>query len=414
MAIKDDRKFSDPAYSPATTLKALQNGSEEAFVPAFTEDENYKVSVNDFNTQVLSAGTNVNITDHVISAKDTTLHAGAGTNLKIEDNKIYYDGPAGTSSELSAGNADITITQDGTTAKKINASFIFGNEDQDIEEHGGLVQPWKCTSTYFTKSNTDYKLTPHFAGFSMRTLFISAFELVKPDTNEVVHNYEMEMILQENKIILRKIGENFGWIWCIDDATGIPDFTYTDNVDQVPSGYTAVIPVDYTHIIFNIPDVKALCLHTSLLLKTAYRETILIQANKKSILQDSVDPNIPPHIMTNVYVWNGNGIGNYHFYHNGVDFYKSNVPANSQLNVAIVDQVYNGGGGYYRYGQTDLIYPNKPSTGYIPYNIKSIPFAGNHGTGSTDWEINTVHRFFTIAEPRTGGGYNYYIIETMY
>ena len=122
MAIKDDRKFSDPAYSPATTLKALQNGSEEAFVPAFTEDENYKVSVNDFNTQVLSAGPNVNITDHVISAKDTTLHAGPGTNLKIEDGRIYYDGPAGTSSELSAGNTDITITQDGTTAKKINAA----------------------------------------------------------------------------------------------------------------------------------------------------------------------------------------------------------------------------------------------------------------------------------------------------
>ena len=107
MAVNSNKKFSDPSFE-STTLKNLQQSEDSAFVPVFTEKENYKVDVKELNSQILKKGSNININKNVISATDTKLTAGK--DIKIENNVISYTGSEGSSDEIIKDDNNVVIT----------------------------------------------------------------------------------------------------------------------------------------------------------------------------------------------------------------------------------------------------------------------------------------------------------------
>ena len=173
MATEINKKFSEGIQ---TTLSGLQaEGESKAFVPVFTEDENYKVDVTELNSQVLTPGNEkISIDGNVISAVDTKLTVAPDNVdiLKIENNVISYIGPEGQTEEIT------TYSHDNVKIDNNNIVHYYLNYGTEVSaaHYNSELNTNQGTSTYFTKNN--HELYPHFAGFSNNMLVFSNSELI--------------------------------------------------------------------------------------------------------------------------------------------------------------------------------------------------------------------------------------------
>ena len=372
MAVHSNKKFSD--FEP-TTLKTLQQEEQPAFVPVFTEKENYKINVNELNSQVLKKGDNVNINNNIISATDTKL--SAGDNITIEDNIISYTGPEGTANEIKKDDNNVEIN-----SYEIKFSLPYG-EQVRTSHHNSILNKNTGTSTYFTRDTDGHSLVPHFAGFTNNMLmFGNNFD---PELNA-----KLALVISD-KITLQyydpQTDEELSKHWTLQD-----DLTFLD--DSGSSSRPGLNCLAFSQLIFNIPSLHSVYFHTYWLKSQSFKELVVIQVNKRATPSDLG--------LSTIAIWNGSDEqgANYYFYHNGLVYQKENAP--KQNLVRISDRIG-------RTAYTDL-------TGYgirnREYDISSISYPFVSPT-YFDVEINSVNRFYCMSEKKNNKT-NFYIIESMY
>ena len=178
--------------------------------------------------------------------------------------------------------------------------------------------------------------------------------------------------------------------WTLQD-----DLTFLDDSNTPMVSRTGMNVLPFSQLIFNIPDLHALFIHSYWLKKQSFKELLIIQVNKKSTDNDFG--------LSTIGIWNGEdeADANYYFYHNGLVYYKENMEASNLLRIS--DRVTD------RNAWTML---NGPGISDLHYtdNTKSYPFVS-----PTYWsvEINSVNRFYCMHE-KTNNVHNFYIIESMY
>ena len=373
MAVHSNKKFSD---FELTTLKTLQQEEQHAFVPVFTEKENYKINVNELDSQVLKKGDNVNIDNNIISATDTKL--SAGDNIKIEDNIISYTGPEGTASEIKKDDNNVVIT----TQNEIKFSLPYGKQVKTAHHNNNLNEN-TGTSTYFTRDTDGHSLVPHFAGFTNNMLsFGTGFDptlnakLVLVISNRIELQYYDPQTEAERKKH-----------WTLQD-----DLTFLDDSDS--SSRTGLNCLAFSQLIFNIPSLHAVYLHTYWLKRQSFKELVVIQVNKRATPSDFG--------LSTIGIWNGldEEGANYYFYHNGLVYQKENALKNSLVRIS--DRVA-------RNAYTDLTGYGIRNREYYDSTI-SYPFVS---PTYTSVEINSVNRFYCMSEKKNNKT-NFYIIESMY
>lgn len=374
MAVHSNKKFSD---FESTTLKTLQQeGQPAAFVPVFTEKENYKINVNELNSQVLKKGNNVNINNNIISATDTKLNAG--NNIKIEDNIISYTGPEGTASEIKKDDNNVVIN----TQYEIKFSLPYGKQVKTAHHNNNLNEN-TGTSTYFTHDTDGHSLVPHFAGFTNNMLFFGTgfdptlnAKLVLVISNRIELQYYDPQTEAERKKH-----------WTLQD-----DLTFLDDSDS--SSRTGLNCLAFSQLIFNIPSLHAVYLHTYWLKRQSFKELVVIQVNKRATPSDFG--------LSTIGIWNGSDEegANYYFYHNGLVYQKENVPKENLVRIS--DRVA-------RNTYTDLTGYGIRNREYYDSTI-SYPFVS---PTYTSVEINSVNRFYCMSEKKNNKT-NFYIIESMY
>ena len=379
MAVHSNKKFSDPSFE-STTLKNLQQGEESAFVPVFTENENYKVDVKEINSQVLKKDSNINIdTNNVISATDTKLTAGE--DIKIEDNIIYYTGPEGSSNEIIDDDSNIVIN----TQNEIRFALPYGTQVKTAH-HDNNLNGNTGTSTYFTRGTDGHSLVPHFAGFTNNMLFFG-------NDFDAALNAKLALVISDRITLQYYDPQNETELkkhWTLQD-----DLTFLDDSDTPQVSRTGMNVLAFSQLLFNIPNLHSLYLHSYWLKKQAFKELLIIQVNKRSTEEDFG--------LSTIGIWNGSEEpnANYYFYHNGLVFYKENMSANDLLRIS--DRLTNVN------AWTMLSGPGIRDTHYRD-NSKSYPFVS---PTSQSVEINSVNRFYCMYETKNNVK-NFYIIESMY
>lgn len=381
MAVNEDKRLSD--YEKKT-LRELQQSSNTAYVPAFTETENYKFDSKELNGQVLQAGTNVTIdNNNVIRSTDTKLKSSDNINI-TSDNKLVYTGPRGEGTDLVSDSDNIRIMSTDVAGRyKVNTNITYGNEVRDVHT---LATEYNCTSTYFTSPDSGKSIKGHFAGFVNNCITFG-----REPYEDNVANSELNLVISEDISMQYWLGGSPDrWILATPD-----DVLSFKKVNGTYPPYASRIRGDYyTQLIFNTPNIAALTLHTWWLQHVTHRENVLIQVNKGQN-------------MKTIYLFNGLGDENngasFYFYHNGQTYKKENV---SNGNFIIIGSVQSNGDLY-----TDLSGPNI-TNGRADDSLYSLPFTVN--TGRSDWCICTVQRFYCIHEVDSNNKHKYYFIESMY
>lgn len=382
MAVNEDKKLSDYELK---TLRELQQSDNTAYVPAFTETENYKFDSKELNGQVLQAGSNVIIdNNNVIRSTDTKLKSSDNITVTL-DNKLVYTGPQGEGTDLEKDSTNLSIGRQSDGRYKVNLNLSYGSEVS--QAHNG-VTPYNCTSTYFTSSDGGKSIKGNFAGFVN-----NAITFGREPIEDNVPNNCLNLVFSEDISVQYLDGPSQDrWILAAPD-----DVLSFKKVDGTYPPYASRIRGDYyTQLIFNMPNIAALTMHTWWLQHVTHRENVLVQVNMGERMQ-------------RLYIFNGNGDdnegANFYFYHNGLVYKKENVSKGQFVNIGnIVDgQLYTDLSGYGIEGGQG-----------ISWRVDSLPFTTNtRGVGFNAWMICTVQRFYCIHE-KVNNKHNYYFIESMY
>ena len=382
MAVNEDKKFSDYDLK---TLKELQQSSDAAaYVPVFTETENYKFDAKELNGQVLRAGSNVTIdSDNVIRATDTKLKSS--DNIAVtQDNKLVYTGHQGEVEDLKVRSTNLKILAQPDGSYRVNLNLSYGNE---VSQTYKDVTGYNCTSTFFNSTDNGKSIKGNFAGFVNNHLTFTR----EPNEDNVPNN-RLNLVFGEDISVQYTDGSSQDrWILSTADDT-ISFKKVTSTYPPIPTRIRADY---YTQFIFNMPNIAQLTMHTDWLQHVAHRENVLVQVN------------MGDERIKTMYIFNGNGDknegANFYFYHNGMTYKKENASKGHFIIVAnIID------GALY----TDLSGPNIHN-GTADASSKSIPFAANLGYNTNNWIICTVQRFICIHET-VNNKHNYYFIESMY
>ena len=383
MAVNEDKKFSDYERK---TLTVLQQSSNAAYVPVFTETENYKFDAKELNGQVLRAGSNVTIDDNnVIRATDTKLKSS--DNIAVtQDNKLVYTGHQGEVDDLKVRSTNLKISDspDDNGRYIVNLNLGYGNEV--LQTYKG-VTGYNCTSTFFNSTDNGKSIKGNFAGFVNNLLTFAR----EPNEDNVPNN---RLNLVFGKYISVQYADSSSqdrWILSTaDDKISFKKVTPT-----YPPIATRFRGDYYTQFIFNMPNIAQLTMHTEWLQLVAHRENVLVQVN------------MGDEGIKTMCIFNGNGDAdegaNFYFYHNGLTYKKENA---SKGHFIIIANIVNG--NLY----TDLSGPNIQN-GTVDESAKSSPFAANLSYNTNNWIICTVQRFICIHET-VNNKHNYYFIESMY
>lgn len=380
MAVNEDKKLSDYELK---TLRELQQSSNTAYVPAFTETENYKFDSKELNGQVLQAGSNVTIdNNNVIRSTDTKLKSSDNITI-TQDNKLVYTGPQGEGTDLEEDSTNLTISRQTDGRYKVNLNLTYGTEV--LQTHKGATT-YNCTSTFFNSSDGGKSIKGNFAGFVNNAITFGR----EPDEDNVPNN-RLNLVFSED-ISMQYLDGSSQDRWILSTADDVLSFkkqtsTYPPYATRIRGDY-------YTQLIFNTPNIAALTMHTWWLQHITHRENILIQVNMGEK-------------MKTLYIFNGIGDenegANFYFYHNGAVYKKENV---SKGNFVTIANIING--ALY----TDLSGPTIYN-GKADESAYSIPCSVNLGSNNDDWVICTVQRFYCIHEV-VNNKHNYYFIESMY
>lgn len=379
MAVNEDKKFSD--YEPKT-LRELQESGNTAYVPVFTETENYKFDAKELNGQVLRAGSNVTIDgNNVIRATDTKLKSS--DNIVVtQDNKLVYTGHQGEVEDLKVRSTNLKILAQPDGSYRVNLNLGYGNE---VSQTYKDVTKYNCTSTFFNSTDNGKSIKGNFAGFVNNLLTFAR----ESDEDNVLNN-RLNLVFSEYISVQYADGSSQDrWILSTaDDKISFKKVTPT-----YPPIPTRIRADYYTQFIFNMPNIAQLTMHTEWLQLVAHRENVLVQVNMGN------------EGIKTMCIFNGNGDAdegaNFYFYHNGMTYKKENV---SKGHFIIIANIMVNGNLY-----TDLSGPNIQN-GTVDKSAKSSPFATNLGN---DWIICTVQRFICIHET-VNNKHNYYFIESMY
>ena len=381
MAVNEDKKFSD--YEPKT-LTELQQSSNAAYVPVFTETENYKFDAKELNGQVLRAGSNVTIDDNnVIRATDTKLKSS--DNIAVtQDNKLVYTGHQGEVEDLKVRSTNLKILAQPDGSYRVNLNLGYGNE---VSQTYKDVTKYNCTSTFFNSTDNGKSIKGNFAGFVNNLLTFA-----RESNEDNVPNNRLNLVFGEDISVQYADGSSQDrWILSTaDDKISFKKVTPT-----YPPIATRFRGDYYTQFIFNMPNIAQLTMHTEWLQLVAHRENVLVQVN------------MGDEGIKTMCIFNGNGDAdegaNFYFYHNGMTYKKENA---SKGHFIIIANIVNG--NLY----TDLSGPNIQN-GTVDKSAQSSPFAANLGYNTNDWIICTVQRFICIHET-VNNKHNYYFIESMY
>ena len=382
MAVNEDKKFSD--YEPKT-LTELQQSSNAAYVPVFTETENYKFDAKELNGQVLRAGSNVTIDDNnVIRATDTKLKSS--DNIAVtQDNKLVYTGHQGEVEDLKVRSTNLKILAQPDGSYRVNLNLGYGNE---VSQTYKDVTKYNCTSTFFNSTDNGKSIKGNFAGFVNNLLTFA-----RESNEDNVPNNRLNLVFGEDISVQYADGSSQDrWILSTaDDKISFKKVTPT-----YPPIPTRIRADYYTQFIFNMPNIAQLTMHTEWLQLVAHRENVLVQVN------------MGDEGIKTMCIFNGNGDAdegaNFYFYHNGMTYKKENV---SKGHFIIIANIMVNGNLY-----TDLSGPNIQN-GTVDKSAKSSPFAANLSYNTNNWIICTVQRFICIHET-VNNKHNYYFIESMY
>ena len=382
MAVNEDKKFSDYERK---TLTELQQSSNAAYVPVFTETENYKFDAKELNGQVLQAGSNVTIDgNNVIRATDTKLKSS--DNIAVtQDNKLVYTGHQGEVEDLKVRSTNLKILAQPDGSYRVNLNLGYGNE---VSQTYKDVTKYNCTSTFFNSTDNGKSIKGNFAGFVNNLLTFTR----EPNEDNVPNN-RLNLVFGEDISVQYADGSSQDrWILSTaDDKISFKKVTPT-----YPPIPTRIRADYYTQFIFNMPNIAQLTMHTEWLQFVAHRENVLVQVN------------MGDEGIKTMCIFNGNGDAdegaNFYFYHNGMTYKKENV---SKGHFIIIANIMVNGNLY-----TDLSGPNIQN-GTVDESAKSSPFAANLGYNTNDWIICTVQRFICIHET-VNNKHNYYFIESMY
>lgn len=382
MAVNEDKKFSDYELKALTDL---QQSSNTAYVPVFTETENYKFDAKELNSQVLQAGSNVTIdSDNVIRATDTKLKSSDNITV-TQDNKLVYTGHQGEVEDLKVRSTNLKISDlsDDNGRYIVNLNLDYGNEV--LQTYKG-VTGYNCTSTFFNSTDNGKSIKGNFAGFVNNLLTFAR----EPNEGNVPNN-RLNLVFGKYISVQYADGSSQD-SWILSTADDTISFkkvtpTYPPIATRFRSDY-------YTQFIFNMPNIAQLTMHTDWLQLVVHRENVLVQVNMGER-------------MKTMCIFNGNSDAdegaNFYFYHNGMTYKKENASKGHFIIVAnIID------GALY----TDLSGPNIHN-GTADASSKSIPFAANLAYNANYWIICTVQRFICIHEV-VNNKHNYYFIESMY
>ena len=381
MAVNEDKKFSD--YEPKT-LTELQQSSNAAYVPVFTETENYKFDAKELNGQVLQAGSNVTIDgNNVIRATDTKLKSS--DNIAVtQDNKLVYTGHQGEVEDLKVRSTNLKILAQPDGSYRVNLNLGYGNE---VSQTYKDVTKYNCTSTFFNSTDNGKSIKGNFAGFVNNLLTFA-----RESNKDNVPNNRLNLVFGEDISVQYADGSSQDR-WILSTADDKISFkkvtpTYPPIATRIRGDYC-------TQFIFNMPNIAQLTMHTEWLQLVAHRENVLVQVN------------MGDEGIKTICIFNGNGDAdegaNFYFYHNGMTYKKENV---SKGHFIIIANIMVNGNLY-----TDLSGPNIQN-GTVDKSAKSSPFAANLGY-TNNWIICTVQRFICIHET-VNNKHNYYFIESMY
>ena len=136
MTVNEDKKFSDYERK---TLTELQQSSNAAYVPVFTETENYKFDAKELNGQVLQAGSNVTIdgknVKHLYISELRSLIGNVNQEAILFNDSFFNN--------IAFGVENATMEQVAEAAKIANAhDFIMETEhgyDTNIGDRGGRL-----------------------------------------------------------------------------------------------------------------------------------------------------------------------------------------------------------------------------------------------------------------------------------
>ena len=382
MAVNEDKKFSDYELK---TLTELQQSSNAAYVPVFTETENYKFDAKELNGQVLRAGSNVTIDDNnVIRATDTKLKSS--DNIAVtQDNKLVYTGHQGEVEDLKVRSTNLKILAQPDGSYRVNLNLGYGNE---VSQTYKDVTKYNCTSTFFNSTDNGKSIKGNFAGFVNNLLTFA-----RESNEDNVPNNRLNLVFGEDISVQYADGSSQDrWILSTaDDKISFKKVTPT-----YPPIPTRIRADYYTQFIFNMPNIAQLTMHTEWLQLVAHRENVLVQVN------------MGDEGIKTMCIFNGNGDAdegaNFYFYHNGMTYKKENV---SKGHFIIIANIMVNGNLY-----TDLSGPNIQN-GTVDKSAKSSPFAANLSYNTNNWIICTVQRFICIHET-VNNKHNYYFIESMY
>ena len=379
MAVNEDKRLSDYELK---TLRDLQQSSNTAYVPAFTETENYKFDSKELNGQVLQAGTNVTIdNNNVIRSTDTKLKSSDNITV-TQDNKLVYTGPQGEGIDLEEDSTNLTISRQNDGKYKVNLNLNYGSEVSQV--HNGATT-YNCTSTYFTSSDGGKSIKGNFAGFVNNAITFGR----EPSEGNVPNN-RLNLVFSED-ISLQYWTDSSTDRWILATPDDVLSFK---KVDGTYPPYASRIHGDYySQLIFNMPNIAALTIHTWWIQHVTHRENVFVQVNMGEK-------------MHALYIFNGNGDdnegANFYFYHNGLVYKKENV---SKGHFVVIGNIVNG-----------KLYTDLSGDGIVngEGQTHSLPFTVNNGSsGSDDWMICTVQRFYCMHEI-INNKHNYYFIESMY
>lgn len=386
MATEINKKFSEGIQSTLNDLQA--NGESNAFVPVFTEDENYKVDVTELNSQILIPGNEkISIDGNVISAVDTQLTVAPSDVdiLKIENNIISYIGPEGQSEEITTYNNDNVEINNNIVHYDLNYGTEVSGAHYDSE-----LKTNQGTSTYFTK--VGHELIPHFAGFCNNMLVFA--------NADMIDEFDKMKLVFSDHVFLNYISPYTGPKYVLDS-----DFTFKPVTSQ---GITPIELANYNQILFNMPNINCLLFDTYWLQKSAYKEIVLVQINAATWNPEESYNKIH-------YIGFRNSTQNnvnFYFYHNGLVYKKLNLTPNNGINDDGIVWIFQKEG---KNGYTELSDDNGVIGQLDPISLNdSFPFSCAIGTYTNEeWIANTVNRFYCITEVKDGIT-NFYIIESMY
>ena len=382
MAVNEDKKFS--VYE-LKTLRELQESDITAYVPVFTETENYKFDAKELNGQVLQAGSNVIIDgNNVIRATDTKLKSS--DNIAVtQDNKLVYTGHQGEVEDLKVRSTNLKILAQPDGSYRVNLNLGYGNE---VSQTYKDVTGYNCTSTFFNSTDNGKSIKGNFAGFVNNLLTFA-----RESNEDNVPNNRLNLVFGEDISVQYADGSSQDR-WILSTADNKISFkkvtpTYPPIATRIRADY-------YTQFIFNMPNIAQLTMHTEWLQRVAHRENVLVQVN------------MGDEGIKTMCIFNGNSDAdegaNFYFYHNGMTYKKENA---SKGHFIIIANIMDNGNLY-----TDLSGPNILNGTADKYS-KSSPFAANLGYNTNDWIICTVQRFICIHET-VNNKHNYYFIESMY